>query len=116
MAGDIGKRAGAGMIRSVTKLMGSLLNLLGIFVRELAQVTAALLKRDWHVAGEHARSLYLSTHEDVLNAVVALQRRLPLWREPRRDIDRILIVKLDRIGDMVTTTPVLDALRELYPK
>jgi ADP-heptose:LPS heptosyltransferase len=30
-------------------------------------------------------------------------------------VDRILIVKLDRIGDMVNTTPVLEALRHGFP-
>jgi ADP-heptose:LPS heptosyltransferase len=60
--------------------------------------------------------LYLSLHEDLLGAVVAVQQLVPGWRQPTRDLDRILIVKLDRIGDMVTTTPVFDALRELYPE
>jgi ADP-heptose:LPS heptosyltransferase len=31
-------------------------------------------------------------------------------------LDRILIVKLDRIGDMVNTTPVFDFLKKLYPE
>jgi ADP-heptose:LPS heptosyltransferase len=52
---------------------------------------------------------------DLLSLIVGSQRLLPLWPKPKADIDRILIVKLDRIGDMVTTTPVFDALRDLFP-
>jgi heptosyltransferase-2/heptosyltransferase-3 len=55
-------------------------------------------------------------HDDLLQIVAALQRLVPLWPMPKPDLDRILIVKLDCIGDMVVTTPILDILRRLFPK
>jgi heptosyltransferase-2/heptosyltransferase-3 len=104
------------MLRALLSPFRSLANSVGILIRQLAKITSASLRGDWEGAGGHARILYLSTHEDLLKALVALQRRLPFWRKPAHDIDRILIVKLDRIGDMVTTMPVLDALNELFPR
>ncbi len=104
------------MIRWILNPIRSLMNLLWIVVRETTRATGALLRGDLQVAGEHARVLYLSAHADLLKGVVTLQRVLPLWRKTGPNIDRILIVKLDRIGDMVVGTAVLDALRELYPK
>jgi ADP-heptose:LPS heptosyltransferase len=94
----------------------SLLKLCWLVMRESALTAYALLRADFPLAGIHFRILATSIHEDLLQIVVALQRRLPLWRLPSRDIERILIVKLDRIGDMVTTTPVFDALHALFPR
>jgi ADP-heptose:LPS heptosyltransferase len=94
----------------------SLLKLCWLVMRESALTAYALLRADFRLAGIHFRILATSIHEDLLQIVVALQRRLPLWRLPSRDIERILIVKLDRIGDMVTTTPVFDALHALFPR
>lgn len=75
----------------------------------------SLLSGDAEAAAEHARSLVISIHEDLLSLLVVVQRRLPWVRKSTERINRILIVKLDRIGDMVNTTPVFDALRRLYP-
>jgi heptosyltransferase-2/heptosyltransferase-3 len=93
-----------------------LVKLIWIILHQLSRIVAALVRKDTETAWEHARGLGISLHEDLLNTLVAVQERVPLWRKPNADIDRILIVKLDRIGDMVTTTPVFDALRDLYPK
>lgn len=97
------------------KALRSLFRICWIVLRELAQAALSLLRGDTASAAGHVRVLALSTHEDLLNTIVAVQRRLPFWRQPAPDLDRILIVKLDRIGDMVTTTPVFAALRELFP-
>jgi ADP-heptose:LPS heptosyltransferase len=59
--------------------------------------------------------LAIAVHNDILQGIAALQRVVPFWRVPGPELDRILIVKLDRIGDMVTTTPVFDALRARFP-
>lgn len=96
------------MVRSIVKSVW-------LIVAQTARAAWALARGDAEAAGGHLRFLYLNLHEDVLKALVAVQRRLPLWRVPVPDIDRILIVKLDRIGDMVTTTPALDALRDRFP-
>ncbi len=48
--------------------------------------------------------------------IKAVQSAVRLWPVPGPGVDRILIVKLDRIGDMVTTTPVFDALRARFPQ
>src|SRR5438105_11242137 len=94
----------------------SLLKLCWLVLRETALTAYALLRADFPLAGIHFRILATSIHEDLLQFLAALQRRLPFLRLPDPRIDRILIVKLDRIGDMVTTTPVFDALRELFPR
>lgn len=81
-----------------------------------AQALAALLRGDTSSAADHAREVAGILHEDLTKAVVAIQKILPLWRTDAEKVERILIVKLDRIGDMVLTTPVLDALRRAFPR
>jgi ADP-heptose:LPS heptosyltransferase len=98
------------------KLPRGLLNLMGFVVRDLCLIVVNLLRGRWARAADHARELAGFVHEDLVKALVAVQRLLPLWRTPGGAIDRILIVKLDRIGDMVNTTPVFDALRAAYPR
>jgi ADP-heptose:LPS heptosyltransferase len=87
-----------------------------IALRETARILIAFLRGDRHGAGAHARVLAVSVHDDLVTLVTALQRLVPLRPRPSAEVDRVLIVKLDRIGDMVTTTPVFDALHALFPK
>src|SRR5438132_1156627 len=94
----------------------SFLKLCWLVFREIGLTAYALLRGEFPLAGIHFRILAASIHEDLLQLLAALQRRLPFWRLPDARIDRILIVKLDRIGDMVTTTPVFDALHALFPQ
>jgi ADP-heptose:LPS heptosyltransferase len=94
----------------------SLLKLCWLVIRESALTAYALLRADFQLAGIHFRILATSIHEDLLQLLMALQGHLPFWHFPNRDIERILIVKLDRIGDMVTTTPAFDALHALFPR
>jgi heptosyltransferase II len=96
-------------VRAVCKLVVLLL-------RDAGRITRALVCGDWHRAAEEARHLAVFLHDDLVKGVVAVQQLVPLWRRPRPDVDRILVVKLDRIGDMVNTVPVLDALRARFPK
>lgn len=104
------------MVHSLIKASCSLAKSVWVLLVQTTKIATAVVKGDFADARGHARILYLSLHEDCLKTSVAIQNRLPLWRKPGRDIDRILIVKLDRIGDMVTTTPVFDTLHELFPK
>jgi heptosyltransferase-2/heptosyltransferase-3 len=52
-------------------------------------------------------------HEDLAALVSQRDKNKPL--PPPNLTTRILIVKLDRVGDMVNTTPVFDFLRSRYP-
>jgi ADP-heptose:LPS heptosyltransferase len=94
----------------------SLIKLFGLVIAESLRIVGAVVRGDFPSAAEHARVLAMVVHEDAAQIVVALQQTLPFWRAPRGDVDRILVVKLDRIGDMVNTTPVFDALHEAFPK
>jgi heptosyltransferase-3 len=87
-----------------------------ILIRETIRIVGALVRGNTSLAAERARVLGVSMEYDLQLMVAAVQRVLPFWPKPNFDIDRILIVKLDRIGDMVTTTPAFDVLRELFPK
>jgi ADP-heptose:LPS heptosyltransferase len=87
-----------------------------LVVTGCAGVLAGLLRGDTSSAADHAREIAGILHEDLMKAVVAVQKVLPLWRTDAETVDRILIVKLDRIGDMVNTTPVFDALRHAFPR
>jgi ADP-heptose:LPS heptosyltransferase len=100
----------------VPRAIRSLGKLCCIILRDTLAISGALLRGDITAAGGRTRLLAVSVQDDLVSIIVAVQRLLPLWRLPRRDVDRILIVKLDRLGDMVTTTPVFDALRTLFPR
>jgi ADP-heptose:LPS heptosyltransferase len=82
----------------------------------IGRIATSHLKGDWHMVVEHARNVAMLIHNDVIQGIVAVQELVKFPGIPDQNIDRILIVKLDRIGDMVCTTPVFDALRSLFPK
>src|SRR5439155_10565980 len=63
-------------------------------------------------AAEHVRMVGMILHDDLVTLVAALQRIVVRPIADPHAVDRILIVKLDRIGDMVNATPTFDALRE----
>lgn len=96
------------------KPLRSLGNLLRLTLGEASRAIAAACCRDWEAAGMHVRSLLLTWLDDVSQVLVRAQA-VSGWRRLRGPVDRILIVKLDRIGDMVTTLPAFDALLEKYP-
>ncbi len=100
----------------VTKAVRSVLKFAWLVVKHAALAAAALARGRPARAAEYARFLGHVVLEDAVKAVVLAQRLLPLWRRPTPGTERILIVKLDRIGDMVNTTPVFDALNEHFPK
>ena len=83
--------------------------------RQLFQAVGSLCRGDSAQAAAHARCVALLVHERLLRLIVAVQKRLCWRRMDRSRVKRILIIKLDRIGDMVNTTPVFDALHALFP-
>jgi hypothetical protein len=89
--------------------------LLLIIGGSIAVIVRAFFQRQRSVATAQTRLLLLAIHDDLLKAVVALQKRLWRWETPIECIDRVLIIKLDRIGDMVNTTPAFDALQHYLP-
>jgi ADP-heptose:LPS heptosyltransferase len=103
-------------MRKLVRACNSVVKLLVLLVRGTFLWLAALIRGDRQKAGFHARQVSEVLHEDLVKIILAVQRLLPLWRRPAATIDRILIIKLDRIGDMVNTTPVFDVLHEAYPR
>lgn len=93
----------------------SLGNLLRLTAAHAGRAIAAACRRDWEAAGMHVRSLTLAWLDDVSQTLVRLQSLSGWSRLESRRVDRILVVKLDRIGDMVTTLPAFDALLAKYP-
>jgi ADP-heptose:LPS heptosyltransferase len=87
-----------------------------LVVAGCAQALAALLRGNTSRAAIHVREVAGVLHEDLTKAVVAVQKILPLWPTDAETVERILVVKLDRIGDMVNTTPIFDALRDTFPR
>jgi len=97
----------------VRQLWRSAIGLLSVIVRHFGSAARCALTRRSDEAAEHVRFAFQALHDD-LAALAAMRHQGVL--PSQRDVDRILIVKLDRVGDMVNTTPVFDALRERYPK
>lgn len=97
------------------KPLRSIIGLLRVSFLHAGRSVAACLRADREAAGVHFRNLLLTLLDDASRALVALQRIMPGRRQVARRVDRILVVKLDRIGDMVTTLPAFDALLEKYP-
>jgi ADP-heptose:LPS heptosyltransferase len=95
------------------KLLRSIWGLFALFARGMMRATGSLSRRDSTAAANHVRFALLALHDDLATLAALLKNtgRLP----PAEMIDRILIVKLDRVGDMVNTTPVFDFLHKLYP-
>jgi ADP-heptose:LPS heptosyltransferase len=100
---------------SILRFISSPAKLAFITTRHVLSSLYSLSRGDTRTALEHLRAASIFLHDDLVRLAVALQRRLPgACRLPSK-VDRILVVKLDRIGDMVFIGPVLDALREGFP-
>ncbi len=54
--------------------------------------------------------------EDVFNQVNLLMSDKSAFEEDNKKLSRILIVRTDRIGDVLLSTPVIKALRQFYPQ
>lgn len=97
------------------RVVFGILKLQWLLLRDCGLILVSLAKWDLQSAGERVRMVTETLHEDLVKGIVGLQRLLRFRRRIPETVDRILIVKLDRIGDMVNTTPVFDVLRERYP-
>jgi heptosyltransferase II len=91
--------SGIGLVRALT--------------RELGSAIRCLLAGRASEGAEHVRFALQAAHDDLVTLVVSRGHGTPL--PSANQVTRILIVKLDRIGDMVNTTPVFDVLRDRYP-
>ncbi|MDD5097164.1 MAG: lipopolysaccharide heptosyltransferase II [Candidatus Omnitrophica bacterium] len=54
--------------------------------------------------------------EDVFNQVSLWLKDKPVFEKKDQQLKRILIVRTDRIGDVLLSTPVIKALRQKYPQ
>ncbi|HJT34363.1 MAG TPA: glycosyltransferase family 9 protein [Pirellulales bacterium] len=99
----------------LTKPLRSLGNLLRLTIDHAGRAVRAAWCRDGEAVGVHIRSLLLAWLDDISQTLVRLQSATGWRRLTGRRIDHILVIKLDRIGDMVTTLPAFDALLEKYP-
>lgn len=100
-------------MKGIPQLIRSLLGLIRIQIKQLGLAALYLLQGRRRQAEEHVRIALQALHDD-LAALAARgyeSRNLPSAAE----VSRILIVKLDRVGDMVNTMPVFDFLRSRYP-
>ena len=95
-------------IRSAVKLTW-------IVICETFLACRALMSVDVRTAKDHLRRAVTSVHDDLVQLIVGLQRLILGSHRVPATLNRILIVKLDRVGDMINTTPVLNALRKRFP-
>jgi ADP-heptose:LPS heptosyltransferase len=82
-------------------------------VTDLGAAARCLLAGRTEESAEHVRFAFQALHDDLVTLAAARGQDDPL--PPPDRVARILIVKLDRIGDMVNTMPVFDVLRARYP-
>lgn len=95
------------------KLMQSLWGLSRILGHELSLAIICHIRGNRVAAADHLRFAILTLHDDL--STLAGQLKSTSNLPSANLVDRILIVKLDRVGDMVNTTPVFDFLLEQYP-
>jgi heptosyltransferase-2/heptosyltransferase-3 len=79
----------------------------------IGRAASSAVKGDRKAAADYIRALAIFVHDDLVSFIIKLQR--PATVDGPNGPNRILVVKLDRIGDMVNTTPVFDALRTRFP-
>ena len=97
------------------RLVGSGAKLVQVVSSQFFCTIQALVRGDLPTARVRLCSMLIFIHDDLVQCIVALQRMILGSHRVPATVDRILIVKLDRIGDMVNTTPVLNALRKRFP-
>ena len=97
----------------IISLLRSVSRLLKLVGREFILAAISFSTGKYREARAHTRSALQVLHEDL--ASIAGLRGVSVAGQAVEDVSRVLIVKLDRIGDMVNTTPVFDVLRAQYP-
>lgn len=95
------------------KLLRSFFGLTTLLSRELGLAASCALRGNKDDSREHLRVALQGLHEDL--ASLAGRRAYGSPLPAPETVSKILIVKLDRVGDMVNTTPVFDYLQERYP-
>jgi ADP-heptose:LPS heptosyltransferase len=100
---------------SVRKAFASVTKLAALTTSAATGMVIALLRGDTERAAVQARILAAYFHMDLVRLVVLIQEKLVRRPPSASSVDRVLIIKLDRIGDMVNATPVLDALQAMFP-
>ncbi len=91
----------------------SLIGLFRVLVQYLGSAFRCFLAGRGGEGVEYLRFALQALHDDLV--LIAAQRDHGSPLPPQDRVAKILIIKLDRIGDMVNTTPVFEALRERYP-
>ena len=97
----------------IRRLARSFVRLIKLVVQELGIATVKLLRGHHLEARAHSRAALQILHEDL--ASIATLCCVARQNKARDESPRILIIKLDRVGDMVNTTPVFDVLRSRFP-
>lgn len=100
-------------VSDVRQLWRSATGLVRFVARELVSAAGCFLAGRGSQGGEHVRFALQAIHDDLATLAATRHQSAPL--PSSSEVARILIVKLDRVGDMVNTTPVFDLLRERYP-
>ena len=100
----------------VRKAGRSLLGLIQMLAVTAWHGMVLLVRGDRRGSAEQMRFFAILVHDDMLASVVWLQKRWSGDPVGLRGPDRILVVKLDRIGDMINTIPVLDELARRFPR
>ena len=95
------------------KPLRSFFGLLKFIAREIGLAAYCMLRGKRDDSREHIRFALQGLHEDLASFAGRRVHGKPLPPPPM--ISKILVVKLDRVGDMVNTTPVFDFLRQKYP-
>src|SRR5439155_15325066 len=104
------------MISTLVRAVRPIVRVVGLMAAAAGRIAWLLVRGRIHDAAEETRLILIVAHDDCATLLALVQRALGRHRRLRgRELDRILIVKLDRIGDMVNTTPVFDALRARFP-
>jgi lipopolysaccharide heptosyltransferase II len=101
------------MTAKVRRLWRSICGLVQALARELGAAAACALTGRPGESAEHVRFALLALHDDLATLAAARWYGVALPSSDR--VDKILIVKLDRIGDMVNTTPMFELLSKRYP-
>ena len=92
-------------------LIHSLVNLVGLVSRGLLSTIRAGLKGDEERAAVEFASALTYLYDDLASIGQRFSQRLHHDEPPAR----ILVVKLDRLGDMFNVTPTIRAIREKWP-
>lgn len=101
-------------MNELRRLINSISKLVWVLIREGGFALQCLATGKFNDARDHIRVALQVLHEDcsAFAGKMAANARCVESSDP----PRIMIIKLDRVGDMVNTTPVFDILRKKFPE